>query len=156
MTALNPTTNLTRSRASKRARQVTARMTKARARSISLTLRETAGQALLTLPELPPSANALFANATKGRTKTALYRLWQAAAIQDLRLVQRAPLIKGRVIVAIVAERPSGRRDIDNLAKPILDLLVKAEVIEDDCLVERLTLQWADNIKGVQIAVGTA
>lgn len=156
MTALNPSTLRIRSQAGKKARGTSARMTKARARSISLTLRETAGHALLALPELPPSANALFANAASGRTKTALYRLWLAAAVQDLRQVQRAPLIKGRITVAIVAQRPTGRRDIDNLAKPLLDLLVKAEVIEDDSLVERLSLHWSDAIKGVQIAVGSA
>ncbi len=144
------------SQASKKARNTQARMTKARARAISLTLRETAGQALLTLPELPPSANALFANALKGRRMTQAYRLWRHAAIQDLRLIQRAPLIKGRVKVAIIAERPAARRDLDNITKPTLDLLVEAEVIEDDSLIEEILLRWSDSITGVQIAVGAA
>ncbi len=140
----------------KRARGTVQRMTKARARAISLTLRETASHALLAIPELPPSANVLFATIGRRRVKTSLYKAWLAAGIQDLRIIQRAPLVKGRIQVTIVAERRLTFRDLDNIAKPTLDLLVKAEVIEDDYLVERLTLQWSDTVKGVQIAVGQA
>lgn len=146
-----------RSGAAKRARQTMRQMTGARARKISLTLRETAGHALLALDTLPPSANALFANATKGRVKTSAYRAWLTAAIQELRQVQRAPLVKGQVTVTYVIERPTGRtRDLDNFCKPLSDLLVKAEIIDDDSMIERLSLHWSDSIKGVQIAVGAA
>lgn len=146
-----------RSAASSRAWASRKRMTKARARDIALTLRPTAGQALLTLPEPPPSANALFANAAKGRVMTTLYRAWLTAAIQDLRQVQHAPLVKGRIKVAYVIERPKTARRVDlgNFEKALSDLLVKAEVIEDDSLIEEIILRWGD-VKGVQISVGQA
>lgn len=146
-----------RSTAAKRARRTTARMSKARARAISLTLRETAGYVLLALPELPPSANDLYANAASGRVKTAIYRAWRAAAVQDLRFIQRAPLIKGPVKVAYVLERPAKRRRIDcgNFEKALSDALVEAEIIEDDSLIEEINIKWGD-VKGVQIAVGKA
>jgi Holliday junction resolvase RusA-like endonuclease len=60
--------------------------------------------------------------------------------------------IKGTFEIVIQAERPDKRRrDLDNLVKPCNDLLVLHRVIEDDCLAEKITLQWIGPGKQIHI-----
>ena len=59
-------------------------------------------------------------------------------------LAQKPPKIKGNVSVTIHLGRPDRRRrDIDNLTKAPIDLLQRAGVIEDDCLVDDLHVSWS-------------
>ncbi len=92
----------------------------------------------------PPTANNLFFNRPgKGRVKTERYRTWLRAAGNEL-LAQRPPKITGKVVVSIVMGRPDRRkRDLSNCIKPIEDLLVAHGLIEDDSLVESLSIRWA-------------
>ena len=102
----------------------------------------------------PPSANGLFANVPgRGRVKSEKYRGWLNAVGWDLKLA-KPERVAGPVNVTLLFERPKGRRraDLDNRAKAALDLLVTHGVIEDDHLVQRLTLAWAP-ISGCQITV---
>lgn len=89
-----------------------------------------------------------------GRIKTPEYRAWITEAGHTLNLQKPTP-VKGRTKVLITAVRPDKRkRDIANLEKPILDLLVAHGIIEDDSLVESLTLEWtSDNLAGVSISI---
>jgi Holliday junction resolvase RusA-like endonuclease len=65
---------------------------------------------------------------------------------------QRPTPIKGKFEIIIQAERPDKRRrDLDNLAKPTCDLLTLHRVIEDDCLAEKITLQWIGPGKQIHI-----
>jgi len=95
----------------------------------------------ITLP-LPVSVNRLWRNG-KGRTfRSPQYRCWLTEAGWELR-TQRPKLIAGPVSVTIAAGRPDRRRrDIDNLAKSLLDLLVAHQVIEDDANVVKFTAGW--------------
>ena len=59
--------------------------------------------------------------------------------------------IRGPYVLSITAYRPDKRRrDIGNLEKVTSDLLVKAGVVEDDCLCEAIVSAWA--CSGVNVA----
>ena len=98
----------------------------------------------LKLP-LCPSTNHLNANRRdgKGRAKTTVYKAWINGAGWWLK-TQPHRLIDGPVRVSI--EAPINRtRDLDNIAKPTLDLLVSKGVIQDDRWVDELRLQRVPN-----------
>lgn len=91
----------------------------------------------------PPSVNAMYANVPRvGRVKTKAYRAWFKLAATQIRL-QRGRLIPGPVEIAIRITRPDNRRrDIDNLSKAVLDLMVAMAIIEDDSRVVKCTTEW--------------
>lgn len=94
----------------------------------------------------PPSVNALFTARTirgrSGRGITGRYKAWRDEAGYQLNLQRLKPL-HGAVVVEIVFP-DRGNGDIDNLAKAILDLAVKHEVIDGDSrkTVRTLLLSW--------------
>lgn len=98
----------------------------------------------LSLP-YPPSVNGLTFNAKKGagkgRVATEAYNAWKQAAGTRVKDSHRAGF--GRYYLNIAVRRPDERRrDLGNLEKAISDLLVAHGVVQDDCLAERITLQW--------------
>ncbi|WP_423415544.1 RusA family crossover junction endodeoxyribonuclease [Hyphomicrobium sp. B1] len=106
----------------------------------------------LTLP-LPPSANALFANIRgHGRVRTYAYRKWSDVAGWTIR-VERPRKFLGPVSIEIRAGIPRRRRDLDNLAKPVIDALVSFDVIVDDSdqIVRAVTLAWDSNVEPEKI-----
>lgn len=115
----------------------------------------------VTLP-YPPSANSLWRNVNGKTLKSADYRRWLNAARAAIPLDQRGK-INGPFCVVIEAERPDKRaRDVDNLAKPVLDALKfdKATpflkgVIRDDSDAQVVTLTWSQREpgKGAQVHV---
>ena len=113
----------------------------------------------------PPSANALFRNATakdnsRKRPQTQRYRTWIRAAGWDLER-QRPPKMEGPVALDIAVGKPVNRdgtpnkvrRDIGNLHKAIEDLLVDHGVIEDDSLVHDLRIHWQPGIEGARVTI---
>jgi crossover junction endodeoxyribonuclease RusA len=57
----------------------------------------------------------------------------------------------------VTAARPDKRkRDIDNLLKPISDLLKSIGAIEDDYLCEMISARWVTNGDGVAIRIEPA
>jgi hypothetical protein len=78
---------------------------------------------LLTLP-YPPSTNNLFFNLKKGgRAPSDRYKAWATEAGWEAKR-QNAGKVTGPYALYITAARPDARkRDLDNLAKPISDLL---------------------------------
>lgn len=103
----------------------------------------------------PPSVNAMFANIPgRGRVKTVAYKRWRTEAGAHI----RGPFetLTGPVRCVIEITRTNMRRDLDNCAKAVLDLLVDLAVIMDDSLVEEITLRWrlvADNPPGATVTV---
>ena len=104
---------------------------------------------------MPPSLNSAYANrkgAGRGRIATKALRNWKADAGIHLMLaltgVSRRPVFGGRVDVLIQVPVPSNgrRRDADNSAKPVLDLLVAHGVLVDDswAYVEGCAVRWVD------------
>lgn len=105
----------------------------------------------LTLP-LPPSTNNLFRNVNRhGRVRTDAYKAWADEAGWALKM-QRPTPIEGAVSISITVHRVSKSSDLDNRAKAVLDLLVTHGVIEDDNLVEELSLRWSPE-KGATVVV---
>lgn len=81
---------------------------------------------------IPPSVNNLFANAKgRGRVKSAEYRSWLQSASLIMR-VNRYGLVPSPVCVTIRVGKCNVLRDLDNLGKPCLDVLVADGVIADD------------------------
>lgn len=96
----------------------------------------------LTIP-FPPTANNLFANGSKGRFRTAVYNGWIKNAGWAIN-AQRPGMIEGAYHLKITAERPDYRaRDIDNLIKPLGDLLKKQGVITDDSKAASVFAEWS-------------
>lgn len=107
----------------------------------------------LDLP-FPPSVNNLFANGSRGRFPTQQYRDWQSAAGWKL-LADRPSRIPGPVRITFQFEEKAGRRDLDNLQKAPLDLLVKHNVIDGDhrSVVRELHASWSSTVQGVRITI---
>jgi Holliday junction resolvase RusA-like endonuclease len=74
-----------------------------------------------------------------------------SAAIKSQGLVH----IPGDVSVEILIIKPDRRkRDLDNLAKSILDALVLNGVIDDDSLIQKILLAWhSDNLGGCHVQI---
>jgi crossover junction endodeoxyribonuclease RusA len=102
----------------------------------------------------PPSTNNLFVNKKKGgRYRSKGYEAWRAEAGWILKS-QRPEHITGVVNVTIELGKPDNRRrDLDNLNKPILDLLVDHWVIDDDSMIQKLTTKWAPELIGCRVRV---
>lgn len=93
----------------------------------------------------PPSVNNLFANAGKSRVRTARYKAWAKEAGQFI-LLQGRKRLHGHVGLAVDLVKPDRRkRDLSNTIKAIEDLLVDMQVIEDDSLIQVLSVQWVES-----------
>jgi crossover junction endodeoxyribonuclease RusA len=86
----------------------------------------------LTLP-YPISVNAMYRNVQgKGRAKTERYKTWLQAAGWSLRAAKPKRLEGPFIFEMNLYTADQRRRDVDNTIKPILDLLVEHQLIEDD------------------------
>lgn len=106
----------------------------------------------VTLPK-PPSTNMLYANAGKrGRVKTPRYKAWITEAGVALNLqTAGATQMTGPVCISISLNK--GRADLDNLLKPLIDLLVSHSVIEDDHNVVELSMQHDESAQAATVTV---
>ncbi|QIG74570.1 holliday junction resolvase RusA-like protein [Rhizobium phage RHph_Y25] len=93
----------------------------------------------------PLPVSACFENVPKiGRRATARYREWTNEALWMIK-AQKPQKFAGEVSISIGLVAPDKRaRDLDNLFKGLLDVLVKAGVIKDDSqkYVRKLSAQW--------------
>lgn len=112
----------------------------------------------VTLP-MPPSTNNLFATViVKGklrRIRSKKYDAWCNEANWLVRIAAAAKQIEGPYSLQLWAKRTTKRRDLDNLAKPICDALVKGGAIADDSLAETIAMSWSDlpSLDGVLVHV---
>lgn len=93
-----------------------------------------------------PSTNALFTHraGSRQRIKTDVYRSWLESAGWHIK-TQGPQRVPGSVRIEI--EAPVNRkRDLDNISKPTLDLIVKLCLIDDD--------RWVDDFRVVRVAPG--
>lgn len=92
----------------------------------------------------PPSTNNLFKNAKKGRARTEHYDAWRVTA-GKLIMMQGRKRVHGHIGLAVDLVKPDRRRrDLSNTLKAIEDLLVEMQVIDDDSLIQALSVQWVD------------
>jgi Holliday junction resolvase RusA-like endonuclease len=112
------------------------------------------GPIIIALPLLPPSSNALFKNARKGRVKTDAYNSWlsQMGLLVRNQCKVRMP---GRSNVAILIEDKDNGADCDNRIKPAIDLLVHLGILQDDSsrFVRSVSATWTPEIEGLKIQV---
>ena len=92
---------------------------------------------ILMLPP-PPTLNNLFFNIKHGRAPSKRYKAWQTEAGWELKR-QRIGCIGGPWEADIALPRGL-TGDLDNYAKPILDLLVTHRVVDDDKFCKRLSI----------------
>jgi crossover junction endodeoxyribonuclease RusA len=110
---------------------------------------------VLQLP-YPPSANRLWIRARKGMRRSDEYMAWLNEA-GWMAKAQRPKRISGPYKLSVQASRPDKRRrDIDNLLKPIGDLLEHIGVIENDCDCEMVTARWVTVGQGVTAIIEPA
>lgn len=102
---------------------------------------------------LCPSTNALFTRrkGSQQRIKTDEYRAWLTEA--GWRIAPNAPLRPIKQCSVQIDAGINYRRDLDNCAKPILDLLKWQRVIVDDRWIEDLRIV---RVPGDTIAVTIA
>ena len=102
---------------------------------------------------LPPAANDLFVTVPgAGRSASDAYTRWKEAARNEL-AKQARRYFAGPVTVGITFE-DRGRYEIENRARPILDLLASQRFIADGSrgTVRSLQLKWGD-VSGCQVHV---
>ena len=92
---------------------------------------QSADMGALSLSTVPPSLNNLFVNGKRGRFKSPEYKTWQAKATIEL-WQQHGWHVAGPIRVRLTFNRARTRADLDNLQKPILDVLMAAGRISDD------------------------
>ena len=96
----------------------------------------------------PPTTNNLFANqrgGRGGRFPTRQYKAWRERAAVAIRRQAPAP-IPGAVMLNIELGRPDRRRrDLSNYIKALEDALVQHGLIEDDSMVQRLSVSWGSS-----------
>lgn len=104
---------------------------------------------------VPPSVNNLFASVRNRRVPSRAYRIWKGNAGWDLQLA-RPPRFAGPVTLDMqfrFADRR--RRDLDNYAKAVMDLLVTHKVIaaDDTRFVRGIRLSEGGETPGVRITI---
>ena len=106
---------------------------------------------------LPPPLSACYTNVRgRGRVKTNRYKKWQAesASVVLHAQHQRIRVFNGPVHVDIEITQPDKRRrDLDNMLKALLDLLVELFVLKDDSQIEKLCIAWRTEGHGATIVV---
>lgn len=102
---------------------------------------------------MPPTLSACFTNVPgRGRVKTATYEAWIKIAGYKLK-AQRPLQFLGDVEVGFRLGPRNRRSDLDNHLKALCDILVKHRVIKDDNRIVKLTAEWFDGIRGVEVTV---
>ena len=106
----------------------------------------------LMLP-FPVSTNNLFAGRTK-RFPSRRYKAWREEAAQIVAAQRPLPSFNAPVAITLSIGRPDRRkRDLDNLFKAPLDLLVEFGILRDDHLVHRLSASWDSDVVGCRIEI---
>jgi len=104
---------------------------------------------------MPPSTNSIWRGGKGGRHYLSLkYKNWRTEAGLLVNTQAKGKRIAGPFAVQIDAFRPDKRRrDIDNLIKPVLDLIAHHGVTDDDCECQSVEARWVKNGVGIWVAV---
>lgn len=108
----------------------------------------------------PPTANHAYPSGRDGKRylsragKGYAREVWVAVLQQRRAEVAHEPLA-GSLALEVIARPPPGKhkRDLDNLLKMPLDALVKAGVIEDDALIDRISVRRGLPVAGGELAI---
>lgn len=112
--------------------------------------------ATITLSSAPPSLNQAFRNAPgKGRILTAKYAAWAKAAgweVQAQMVGRSRPVVSGAYGLVIEVGHHASRADLDNLIKPVSDLLVGLKITPDDSWATEFSIRRAER-EGVRVMI---
>lgn len=95
------------------------------------------------LTTAPPSLNNATPTVGKRRVKSARYKAWIMAAGLELKK-QNIRMVGSPYGINIDVGRKLSKADIDNLIKPISDLLVKMGATPDDRKMDEVSIARAD------------
>lgn len=98
----------------------------------------------------PISLNGIFGNSKKGRKRTAIYNKWANQSKWEIQS-QNVKSINGDYQLELYVGRTCTRADIDNLIKPIADLLVKLGITSDDSKMVRCSSEFVSDRNNVLI-----
>jgi crossover junction endodeoxyribonuclease RusA len=106
----------------------------------------------------PPSVNHYWRNISKGplagRVLISEEGRTYRKTCHDVILMQRVLPVIGRVEVNLIARIPDKRkRDLDNLLKSALDAITHAGIIEDDSVIDKLTIERGEFVRGGELVV---
>lgn len=95
------------------------------------------------LPRPPPVNNLFFNVPKRGRVKSTKYTAWINEAAMYVNRARPAK-VSGPYRFTMIVERPDRRaRDLDGLAKPVLDFLVRSDLTDDDHLCQHIVICWS-------------
>ena len=103
----------------------------------------------------PPSVNCLYSGNHR-RFKSKRYTAWISEATPHL--PRGVATIEGHIEATYRMNSPDNRRrDIENYAKAISDLITANNIIEDDSNIQRLVMEWADDLSPgiVEVIIST-
>ncbi len=107
----------------------------------------------LTLP-FPPSVNTYWGFLGSRRFLTAKARAFKSNVEAAFILSEHKGFADARINLVVFLHAPDKRaRDIDNIAKPLLDALTQAGVFNDDSQVDRLLIVRREVKKGGECRV---
>lgn len=107
----------------------------------------------VTLP-YPPTANMMWRHVGKKVLRSAQYEKWRSACATIIRAETRGRGIAGPYAMTMLVGRPDRRRrDIDNLIKPVGDVLVLAGAVADDSDCQGIEARWVDSLEGVRVTL---
>ena len=106
----------------------------------------------------PPSVNSYYRSVNRGRLagRVLISERGRAYRVEVQAIVERRGMnpMQGRLTVYITANPPDRRRrDLDNLLKATLDSIVHGGVIQDDSLIDHLTIVRGPVMDGGSISV---
>lgn len=110
---------------------------------------------LLEIKNFPPSSNQRLTVAQNGLVKSKKYRDWQARELVSLAKYNISPL-EGKLYMYLEVFMPDRRkRDLDNLAKSVQDVLTLAKAYKDDSQIDKLIVvkKGVDKTKGIRVAI---
>lgn len=100
---------------------------------------------MIRLP-FPPTVNHYYTVVHGRKILSKRGRIYKASAA--LLASKQSELIEGPYAVYIVARPPDKRkRDLDNLLKPLLDVLTQAGIITDDSAIDDIRIVRMDPVK---------
>lgn len=108
----------------------------------------------------PPSTNRIWRSVRGRNIKSKQYCDWIELAGHKLNR-QKVIEIKGRYHLQIDVGRKRNKDgkiskvhpDLDNLCKAVNDLLEEHKIIENDKLMQSLTMRWTDTIEGARVII---
>lgn len=110
--------------------------------------------AVYSLP-VPPSTNNLFASAPgRGRVKTPHYTRWLTQAGWLIKLAKQ-PKIEGAYKLRITVPQKT-RADLDNMIKPLVDVLVSMGATSDDKHLRSISIRREEAEKAALVIVEPA